>query len=417
MNLLDHDSRRANFLLLTCVLVAILLRLSYMLWADDGRYRHEAVYASDAKHYASLAESVAEGKGYRLDGRLTSWRPPLYPFMVAGIMKLVPNPLFATRLFQCLLGGLTCLPVYLLGRRFGGSMTGLLAAGGCAISYELFSLNAYVMTETVFTFLFLAVVAVLVEFQHRPGAGTALLAGVVLGLSILARPLFLLFPVALLPWMLWAARGREPSGRGIVYACLLLAAAALVVSPWTVRNTRVHSAFVPVTTDTGKMVYGSNSPSATGGTGGWYSRGVDYTVPVELEGGGEAESSRRLVKAGLEYMVSHPGRTMSLIPRKLWNMWRPWMAGAGRISTLLAGVFYVAVMALAVTAIVLNRRRWLEWSLVYLVLLYVIALHSLLMSTVRYRYSVMPLLILLAASGLAQVLDSRARRSAHPQAG
>ncbi|MDA1087986.1 MAG: glycosyltransferase family 39 protein [Verrucomicrobia bacterium] len=413
----DRDTRHARLLLFGCVLAATLLRLCYVLWADEGRYRHEAVYASDAQHYRALAESVAEGRGYRIDGRLTSWRPPLYPFMVAGIMKVVPNPLFATRLLQCLLGGLTCLPIFYLGRRLGGSSTGLLAAGGCAISYELFNLNAYLMTETVFTFLLLSVVSALIAFQQRPGVGIALLAGVVLGLSVLARPLFLLFPVALVPWMLWTTSDRLPIGRSVVLVCLLLVAAALVVSPWTIRNARVHASFVAVTTDTGKMIYGSNSPSATGGSGGWYSRGVDYRVPPELEGGGEAESSRRLVKAGMAYMVTHPGRTAALVPRKLWNMWRPWVAGASWLSALLAGSFYVVVVALAVTAMVLNRRRWMEWSLIYLVLLYVISLHALLMSTVRYRYPVMPLLMLLAASALDQVLQHRARRSTCSPAG
>lgn len=395
---------RERYLLAGCVVLGVLLRLAYMVWADEGRYRQEAAFAADAQQYVDLAGSVATGEGYRLFGGPTSWRPPFYPFVLAGVMKLTDQPLFVMRLIQCLLGGLTCLPVYLVARRLAAGRAALLAAAGCAVSYELFSLNAYLMTETVFTYLVLALVASLVQYQARPSVAGSILAGVLLGLSILARPLFLLLPVVLVPWMVWIASRTAPVNRAVVQAAVLVAVAAVVVSPWTIRNSRVHGAFVPVTTDTGKMVYGSNSPNATGGTGGWYSRTTDYRIPPELEGGTEAEMSKRLVRAGLDYMVSHPGRTLALVPRKCWNMWRPWVDGASGLSTLLAAPFYVLVVAFAAVGVVLNRRQWIDWSLLYLVLLYVIGLHAILMSTVRYRYPVLPLLIVLAAAGLLGVL-------------
>ena len=43
-----------------------------------------AAYAGDAQQYLELAKSVAEGRGYELQGRPTAWRPPMYPFILAG---------------------------------------------------------------------------------------------------------------------------------------------------------------------------------------------------------------------------------------------------------------------------------------------------------------------------------------------
>ena len=73
-------------------------------------------------------------------------------------------------------------------------------------------------------------------------AGAALASGLLWGLAVLTRETVLYFVPVAAVWLAWRRRG------GARRAAWLVAAAALVVVPWTVRNWRVFDAFVPVST-------------------------------------------------------------------------------------------------------------------------------------------------------------------------
>lgn len=381
------------------------VRLAYVAWADGGRFRAEQVYAGDAEQYVELARSIADGEGFRMDERLTSWRAPGYPAFVSLWFRCTERPLLVARIAQALLGALLIPMVYALGRRLHGKLAGLLASLAVAGCYELIHMCAYVMTEALFAVLLLALVMLLAAHQRHAGSWwipTA--AGAVLGLANLVRPSLQLLPVLLLPWFLLvttevaAMRGRF--ARWLV----LVGVSAIVVAPWSWRNYRVHGAFMPVTSDTGKVVYGALGPTASGGGGGYYRRGDDYTIPPALDRGSEAEKNKTWTHEGMRYALQHPCRTFALVPRKIWNMWRPWFADTSRASTLAATAFYLPVALLALMGAVRMRKEWRCWSPVWLMFLYTVGLHALLTSTVRYRYPLMPLVILQAASWVAHML-------------
>jgi hypothetical protein len=183
-----------------------------------------------------------------------------------------------------------------------------------------------------------------------------------------------------------------------------MGAALLVVLPWTMRNKKVHGALVPVTTNSGESLYAGLSPEATGGTGGRYSRGIDFVVPDDIPLEPEAARHRALAAEALGYTVRHPVRVLLLVPRKFWNMWRPWVVGASPWSWAAAAGLYVPTVLLALVGIVRFGARPRGLSLVYVVLAYGAAMPLLSLSAVRYRYPLLPLLILLAAMTLAGML-------------
>ena len=65
------------------------------------------------------------------------------------------------RVLQCLAGALLVCQVFVLARLLHGAMAGLLAAAACAVSYELLNLDAYILTEPLYTLLFLNFVTLL----------------------------------------------------------------------------------------------------------------------------------------------------------------------------------------------------------------------------------------------------------------
>jgi hypothetical protein len=169
------------------------------------------------------------------------FHPPLYLYFV-GVPVALFGTLEAVKYAQCLAGALLVPALGLLGRRAFGERSGLLAAGAAAFYPELVWFASHFWAETVFTVLLWWAMERLVAADDEGSARTALASGLLWGAAVLTRETVLYFlPVAAL-WLAWRRQG------GARRAAWLLAAAALVVVPWTVRNWLVFDAFVPVST-------------------------------------------------------------------------------------------------------------------------------------------------------------------------
>ncbi len=395
--------------LMGIALLALVLRLGYTWFADGGRFRTEGIFSGDGQHYEEMGRSLAAGRGFCLGGHLTSWRSPFYPVYLSTFMRVMPRPLVVARISQCVLGALTCLLAAMLGARLCDRRIGLLAAAACALSYELINLSAYIVTETLFTFLLLSGLLLFLKSTGRKGRWwMTAAAAVLLGLMTLTRASGLLLPVALGACLLLEAwRNKTPAATGRRVAVLLVVFATTLL-PWIIRNNRVHDEFILLTAEPGKLLYSGYGPTATGGTGGWYRYGVDIHIPPELATGRESEASHRLANAAVDYAMSDPLRAIALAPRKFWNMWRPWVSGASIVSTLAASIFYVPVVLLALISPFVVGKVW-RWSLfpLYGVVAYMAALHVAIIGAVRFRYPLLPLLVVMACACLVRVWERR----------
>jgi 4-amino-4-deoxy-L-arabinose transferase-like glycosyltransferase len=245
------------------VAVGVAARLAFSLgyWVDKP-------LTHDEREYLLLAHNVADGRGFvhlQPDGTPVPGehfgRAPVYPVFLAAVIGLAGAPpgedvrlLRAIRIVQAVLGGaLVWLAAWLAGRAAGPRSA--LVAGWLAAAYPpLVWTPAYIWSETLFSVLALACAAVLTIEPRRHGLYLA--AGALAGLAVLTRPAMLFFlPLAAL-WLAWR---RE--WRGVV---LLLAACALVILPWTVRNAREYGRFVLVASEGGITFWTGNHPLAIG---------------------------------------------------------------------------------------------------------------------------------------------------------
>ena len=80
----------------------LVLRLGSLLFLHPS-------LTSDPLIHHDLAGSLIEHGTYALDGRITAYRPPGYPFFLAGIGSLTGSIVIWARIFQSLLDTLSCL--------------------------------------------------------------------------------------------------------------------------------------------------------------------------------------------------------------------------------------------------------------------------------------------------------------------
>ena len=167
-------------------------------------------------------------------------RPPLYPAFVGGVIALFGEELRALMLVQHGLGVATAVAAFALGRQLYGPAAGLLAGLLTALSGPLLVTEHYLMSETLFGALLIGALLVFVAGLRRPSFALFALAGVLVGLAALTRPIAQLVAVLLacaLPLLLVRRR------RSLAYAAALLGGFAVTVLPWMARNQAVQGTF------------------------------------------------------------------------------------------------------------------------------------------------------------------------------
>ena len=280
--------------------------------------------SSDAADYHRLAVGLVEQGEYTSPaGDPTSLRPPGYPAFVAAVYTVAGVRPGAVRWVQLFLGiGLIFVTRNLATRLFGagcGRFTGWLLA----VNLGTVSAAGRVQSELLFAALLLLT---LLTIDHWLTAGErqkrrlvlALVVGALLGVSTLVRGVLLLLP-PLLAVVLWlGSRQTEFTVRSRELV-LMLVAFGVTLMPWTVRNYRVHDAFVPVATQVGITLYSSYFPPD-----GWrFGVLADDEVVLETESMGEAEASSYLTGRTVRRVLESPMRIVGLSLRKALFFWVP----------------------------------------------------------------------------------------------
>lgn len=305
---------------------ALAIRLAVLLLTGD------APVSTDERHWHRLGVAFQE-QGL-MSPRAHTYRPPLYPLLIAAAYHLAGQRPDSVRLFQAILGAATCLLVYRVGARLGSGDTGLLAAAAAAV-YPLFVLFAsLLMAEVLLVFLVMLCVLAAVRLFEREGALDAVMLGASFGIAGLCKPVVLGWvPVLGLAWIVFAMRRRREASWSLSVADMgaralgVIGGMLVVIAPWTVRNAAMTGHFVPVSTNLGVNLVVGHEPGADGG----YRDGVDYLAMCAQLVDGETNAAvgdRLVTRHMLARMLAAPGRTLKLALRKVVRFWNPWVTDA-----------------------------------------------------------------------------------------
>ncbi len=211
---------------------------------------------ADPDAYVAIARHLRQQGDFARGGRLTAYRPPLYPLLLAAIGGDDSNwgPL-RIAVLHAVLGAATVLLVFLMAADQGGRKTAWIAAGLVAIDPLLLQQSTLVMTETLAVLLAAATLYVFQRTEPQSQTALANLArGACLGLAILCRPTFLVWCGLLtLPSL-----GRRP--RPLKGLAVMLVAAGVLLLPWTLRNWRHLGKPIFTTTHGGYTLWLANNP-------------------------------------------------------------------------------------------------------------------------------------------------------------
>jgi hypothetical protein len=402
--------------------LALLLGLGIRLLILGGT-AETPLQIEDERHYHQLAASMAAGRGYTSEhGLPTSMRPPLYPAFLAGVYAIGGEGSFqAVRALQIVLSLLNVLLLYRLGSLAFDRRAAALGAALFWLYPTLIGFDSFLLTEVLFTLLLTAASLGYVRLLREGSRGVALATGAAFGLAALTRSILWPFPLVLCPLAFFSL--GAPSAVKWRAVTLLFLGFAVVVGPWSARNTRVHGVFTAVDTMGGLNLMMGNyehtpvqrpwDAVSLEGEKSWAHQ-LRMEHP-DCSTWSEGRKEKWATKRALEYMAAHPGVTLVRSVVKLCDFWglereiiagfqkglyappRWFAAGAAAAIT----VSYVAMMLLASLGFWLARPPDRRVHAYFAVLIIFIAgLHALAFGHSRYHLPLVPILILYASSAV-----------------
>jgi 4-amino-4-deoxy-L-arabinose transferase-like glycosyltransferase len=406
-------SRRFWPALLAIVAAGVVIRVLYTLLEAPW----PPTVLDDEVFFSIMPQAIADGQGYvnpfllafRGVTEPTAGHPPLYSFILAGLVKLGSHSADVQRLTGTVFGAGTIVTVGLIGRRLADARAGLIAAGLAAIYPMLIAADGALMSESLFGLLAALTLFAAYRLLDEPTLGRAAVLGGVAGLAALTRTEALLLLVVVLVPVL-----RRPAGWRAALVAVL--AAVVVITPWSVRNWVVFDRPVLVSTNSDSAIAGANCDATYHGhdIGFWQ---LDCIRPHP---GNEVKSIAAARKDGLNYARDNAGRVPVVVAARLartWSLFRPFQTPEGRsqrAQKLGVIAFFLLVPFAVAGALALRRRRDDLW-IILMPFLVVSVIAIVTYGNVRFRESAELSLVVLAAIALDRLWRRwEARQSPQP---
>ena len=390
----------------------------------------------------NVAENIAKSGSFAnpffvLQTGPTAAIPPLYPFFLAGLMKLLNNSslVYWAAIMGCILAD-SCVAA-LLPRMsilfYGDLLPGVIASVLWIAAMPI--IPSYDVSYTVLGLLCFCLLTWKSTNEVRGVMQVAVIGGLIAAAVTLSNPATLLVTIPWLIFVIW--RGTNPLKRRAAVGVVIIAILSLPTSFWAIRNYEVLGAFALRIT-MGMTLYASNNDCAETdifrdqlyGCYGAHHPNTSIEEASLLRSLGEVDYDRERIKDVEKWAYEHPHRFVLLTMKRMLRFWFPerlpspaeilkkggyeipdlvreWIAHRNWVVCVIC-----SITALSIPGLFLMARHRLPITLyigfvmaVYPLMYYIV------IADVRFRYPVLWLSLLPAGYFLSLLLDRSRPRS------
>ena len=415
------SAKKELYIIIGIFVVAFAVRLIYLNQMKDSPMFDTLIM--DSEYHDQWARMILRGEDFS-EGAF--FRAPLYAYFLASVYRVFGSDHVQVRLIQLLLGAVSCVLVYLLGKRVFDRRVAVIAALLASLNGVMIYFEGELLIPVLLVLLDLLLLLALFWAKERPSYGRWLACGAILGLSALARPNILLVGAALFLWIILCLGGKAGGkSKSLGYACIFGLGAALIISPVTLRNYVKADDLVLIAWQGGMNFYIGNNSQSDGTsatipgarTTWWGSYGDAKIIAEETMGRSlkPSEQSRFWYVEGLKFIYHEPLSYVKLMLKKFILFWNGNELGNNRdlyfftrgssVLRLLLWRFVICfpfglIAPLAVVGIILAHRAKKDVLLLEIFLLVYMLSIILFFVNARYRVPLIPILILFAAYAL-----------------
>ena len=362
-----------------------------------------------------------------LAGVPSAYTQPLYGWFLTAIYLPFGRSWLAVGIAQVVVAVATALVVLEIGSRLRSPGVGLVAALITTLHPYVVWHDVHLNRELLDGFVLTVLTLCALAAYERRSLPLAAATGVAAGLAILGNARIVLLPLVVGIYVAWRMR----LGQALTAVALVVGAAALVVTPWVVRN-EVQVGCYAITTDARALWKANNANTravldrggwiddvpALPGAPPWPELAADLTLAGKPTTVDECAQMRLYRRQVLDFWRDHPGEKARLAVQATRMLWSPFPResdGSGSGTARLARrtiepAFVIALYVLALVGVFVAPPHFV--GLAALLLAYNTLAAMVFAGSVRYRAPWDFLLALLAAFALASAWE-RVRRRRH----
>ncbi|WP_081212337.1 ArnT family glycosyltransferase [Salegentibacter sediminis] len=336
----------------------------------------------------------------------STWRPPVWPFLIAGIFLIFGYNLTYLLIFKFLLHLLGIFIFYKTLKLL--KIKEVLILAGCFLyaihpAWQLYS-RVFLSEPITFFFMSLWVYLLVRYFQHKKGF---IMQSLVAGIMILAHPYYIFLPFSI--WLILFIKKQIPF-KSLFLSSLICTA---IVFSWVIRNSIVlDTSELILTTSSGAVMakgWNEDVPRLHTNTKGDLADETlvlkDYEYKPE-KSNNEVERMELYKNASLHFIKTNPDLVLPIIWKKLKSAFnpfpetpRPGVLETGRI------IFQVLALFSLLYLLIFSRNKLLR-SLVIGLVLSTIGITIITYSGFRFRMPQVGLELLLLIGMLGEVLPT-----------
>ncbi len=403
-----------------------------------------SVLMGDSRGYDEWARRIAGGDWF---GHEVFYQAPLYPYLLGVIYAVAGRSLLLVRIVQAVIGSASCVLLAVAGARLFSTRAGVAAGLMLALYAPAIFFDGLLQKSTLDVF-FVCVALWLItktetaetaeHAERRGGSRTAptrilnvshlpsfFWLGLAMGGLALTRENAMVLIAVVAVWAVVAHQMRA--------AAIFVAGAAIVLAPVAARNAYVGGGFYVTTSQAGPNFFIGNNPKSDGtyqalrfGRGAPEFERQDATDLAQHALGRTltpSEVSSYWTDRALDYIFSQPASWLRLMAKKTallvnaaevvdtesqethaeWSMPLRLLGPIGHFGLLVPLAIFGLIATFPPSGAANRSLVWLLYALIVtyaasVVVFYVFA---------RYRYPLVPFLMLFAAAGVAQALTTR----------
>ncbi|MGH9748250.1 MAG: glycosyltransferase family 39 protein [Candidatus Acidiferrales bacterium] len=320
------------------VFIAFVLRLGFA-WDYARQNSHQALAVVPFLQEAgNIAISLATGHGFsspfRVDTGPTAWMTPVYPWILSELFRIFGvrtyDSFVAAAVFNIICSALTCIPIFLAGKR----VAGIGAAAGAAWLWAIFPntiLNTFqsMWDASLGALLAATILWATLALGRSERRRDWCAYGFLWGLGLLTTATLIALLPLLLGWLVYErsrSRGTVEIQRwrlksAFAQPALTALFALLCCVPWAVRNYEIFHRFVPLRSNLGLQLWLGNNENAEESWREQLHPIFNSAERARYVALGEIDYMQEKKSEAVAYMFSHPGRTARLAASRFVATW------------------------------------------------------------------------------------------------
>ncbi len=399
-------------------MVAFLLRVLAILLLHADHFKVALDHFGFGWEMGRIARSLALGHGFAnpflTDTGPTAWEAPLYPFLTAGIFKILGIYSRASALalltINSVFSALTCMPIFLIAQRsFGWRVASWSAWFWAVFPYTMYWSIRWVWETSLSALLLATLFWLTLEIERSGTLRRWAVWGLLWGVAALTNPALISFLPFAGIWLCY--RLTRQRRRWLVPVAVSALIFWAVIGPWTIRNYEVFHRFIFIRDNAGAELRMGNGPGAEGLWMWWLHPTTNVLQFQKYRQMGEIAYIHERKSAALEFIRQHPGRFLVLTLRRFVYYWddtpngsQHWVTNLARNSLYLTS----SILAIWGLGLAIKRRKPARWLFAFLLLAYPVV-YYLVFPHPRYRHPIEPELVILAAYLISETDEMKSR--------